>query len=1018
MIRRSRCLLLVLILASTPFTAAQSNLYMKDTPTDTGVEPNPDTGPMWVTEDIWVRTAPDPGYQPYAFPEASPPWIPLAHENPEYRDPKYSVPNYVYVRVRNRGTSASNGTERLRLYWAKASTGLSWPIQWVDYVASNCGAAKPYGAEITKPRKNAATATAAERDAYRNAILAFGTNPSYVFFGGVAYWQKQQEVHSLGPANRHGTAAFLPWHRELVNRYEVLLQEFDPTVKLLYWDWTTDPENSTGGFDLDTSTFMGNSGAGTGGVSIGAPFIPALTPLAPPPDVSRNKGGNICCAVPTTASDASVLGNATFPAFHPFLEGTPHNYSHVYIGGNGDMSSIPTAARDPFFFMLHANVDRLWAQWQRDPGSLSRLDPATTYGTETTNVNITTPLAPWNGTGTSIQPWTTAGAYIVSKVPANPSVVSPPIYDAAPLTIPVLQPGEAAVIQIPWYPPNPADYSCFGSDQGHVCLLARIETSAIPPFGMTFAETADVYANTKNDNKIVWKNVAVVDNFPGPLRRTSILIRNVFEERIRAGLRFADTGQFGGSFCDKGRICIDLKPELFKRWREGGAAGRGLKVADDERRAGRIELVSPEASIQNITLEPHETFSVDLNFELPKEYSLRQAPFPQFDLIQTGAPGKPDAIVGGQRFVLDFSKLVLIKSGDQWRYWDLESILGEEWTSPAYDDSKWKLGKADFGFGGTRATTVDSGPPGRRHITTYFRHTFEVDDPTFYRSLVLRLKRDDGAIVYLNGKEVQRVNLPAGGVSARALATREVAGLEEEVFFPVKLDPSGLSRGKNVIAVEIHLYSPQSDDLSFDLELSANRADPAFPPDLAFAGLGGGALFQPGEIVPVKVDAMETDGRVKSVSLYADGKLVGTEDKPPYTFKWQAGSKGSHRLRAEAVGNNQKRSTSFVTVSVVENVPPAVKLIHPSDSIGVKAGEAISVSAEASDRNGKVELVEFWVREADFFMSQNRLVATAKTPPYRASIKDLKPGHYMFWAVAVNDQDGSSQSMPVHVAIK
>ncbi len=487
MLQRNLCLMLIFMLMAAPLAPAQ-NVYMKDMPADTGAEPNPDTGPMWVTEDIWVRTTPDPGYQPYPFPEATPTWIPLPHQNPEYRDPKYAVPNYVYVRVRNHSNSVSSGTERLRLYWAKASTGLSWPTQWVDYLASNCGSSsKLYGAEVTKPRKNAATATAAERDAYRNAILTVGTNPAYVFFGGTSYWHKQEEVHKLGPANRHGTAAFLPWHRDFVNRYEVLLQEFDPRVKLLYWDWTTDPRSSTGGFNLDTATFMGNSGAGTGGVNIGPPFNPAAPPTLAPPSVTRDLGGSPFAPTPTTASDTTVLGQPDFPTLHPFIEGTPHNYSHVYIGGSGgDMSFIPTAAQDPFFFMLHANVDRLWAQWQRDPSSLSRLDKATTYSTETTNVNITTALAPWNGTGTAIQPWTVAGGYIVNKLPTDPSVVSPPIYDTAQLTIPVLQPNEAVVIQIPWFPPNPADFACFGGDQGHFCLLARIETSSTAPFGMTF----------------------------------------------------------------------------------------------------------------------------------------------------------------------------------------------------------------------------------------------------------------------------------------------------------------------------------------------------------------------------------------------------------------------------------------------------------------------------------------------------------------------------------------------------
>ncbi len=1013
MFRRGLCLVLVLIVMDPSSWAQQ--VYIKDTPADTGVEPNPDTGPMWVSDDIWVRTSADPGYQPSPFAEASPPWTPLPHQNPEYRDPKYDVPNYVYVRVRNHSNSASSGTERLRLYWAKASTGLSWPTQWVDYMANNCGPTKLYGMEITKPRQNAATATAAEQNAYRDAILTMGTNPAYVFFGGTDYWHKQNEVHSLGPANRHGTAAFLPWHRDFVNRYEVLLQEVNPTVKLLYWDWTTDPRTSTGGFNLDTTSFMGNSGAGTGGVSIGPPFINPGPPTLAPPSVVRDLGGNPFAPTPTSAADTTVLGKSPFPTFHPFIEGTPHNYSHVYIGGaGGDMSSIPTAAKDPFFFLLHANVDRLWAQWQRDPSNLARLDPATVYDTETTNVNITTSLAPWDGTGTPIQPWTAAGGYIVTKLPTDPAIVSPPIYDTAPLTIPVLQPNQAVVIQVPWYPPNPADFSCFGADQGHFCLLARIETSNSPPFGMTFPETADVYTNTKNNNKIAWKNLTVVDNFPGPLVHASILVRNVFDQRVQAGLRLRESQKFGGTVLDKGRLFLDLKPELFKRWREGQGAGTGVKIVEERQPTTRLQIESPEASIHNITLEPKEAFPVDVYFELPKDYTVRQGAFAEFDLVQVGAPGKPEAIVGGQRFVFDLTKLVIIKAGDEWRFREDGALPGQSWTAPGFDDSKWRLGKADLGFG-------ISGPgdqkPARRNLTTYFRHTFEIADPTFYRSLTLLLKHSGGVVVYANGKEVHRANLPSGAIAARQAANRAVTGLEKTVFFPFKLDPALLVRGRNVVAVEVH-QNPRGGNPDFDLELQANRADSGFPPALAVASPPEAALFQPGENVQVMVEAIAPDGNVRSVSLYDNSKLVGTAEKPPYSFKWTAGEKGLHRLRAEVVDNNQRKSTAFRSLSVVGAVPPAVTLLTPGNGAEVRRGSAISVSAQASDRNGKIREVEFWVREADFFMSKANLASTLRAAPYRATIKDLKPGHYMVWAVAVNDRGASSQSMPVHVMIR
>jgi hypothetical protein len=1017
MTRRILWLVLFLLTLAVFSTSAQT-VYMQDTPADTGVEPNPDTGPMWVSDDIWVRTSPDPGYQPYPFLESSPPWTPLPNQNPEYRDPKYSLPNYIYVRVHNHGTTASTGTERLRVYAAKASTGLSWPTQWVDYVANTCGPSQLFGIEVTKPRINAATASAAQINAYVSAILAIGNNPAYVFPLGIDYWHTQNEVHSMGPFNRHETDAFLPWHREFVNRYEVLLQQADPTVKLFYWDWTTNPTSSTGGVNIDTSSFMGNSSG-----SIGAPFNPASPPTLAPPSVTRGLGGS-----PPAELDSAVLARNPYGPFTSFssvppptapfmsaLEDYSHNYSHGYIGGN--MSFLSTAAQDPFFFLLHGNVDRLWAQWQRNPSNLARLDPATTYGSETTNVNITTSMEPWDGTtrggAASIQPWTTAGGYIVSKLPTDPSVVSPPIYDTAPLTIPVLQPGEAVVIQIPWYPPNPANFSCFGSDQGHFCLLSRIETSNVAPFGMDFPETSDVNANTRNNNKIVWRNETVVDDFPGPMMIKSVLLRNIFDEPVQVGLRFAEPRTDGGSFLKQGRVFVDLKRELFERWRQSGAGGRGIKAAGEER-TGRIEILSADASIHNITIGPNETFPVNVEFVLSKDYSARQGSPAKVDLIQVGAPGHADKVVGGQRFTLDFSRLVLIKTGDDWRYWD-KTFPGREWSSPGYDDASWTLANVNFGRKEIPAAMKEPGSRHEERATAYFRHSFEVSDPGFYRTLLLRLKSSEGAVVYLNGKEIDRVNEP-GLVKMRTAAEREAGDLRKDVLFPVKLNPADLRSGKNVVAVEVHQGTERSGNLGFDLELSANRADSDLAPDLAFIEPPNGALFRPGEIVSIKVQALDTDGKIRSVSLYADGELVRSIEQPPYSFRWEAKSIGAHRFRAVAVDDDQKQTTTYLTISVVEKVPPAVKL---SGLLNAKfrAGDAISVSADASDRTGSVKRVEFWVKEAELFTSPSKLAATVTTPPYKAQVKDLKPGHYMIWAIAVNDRDATSQSLPMEVTI-
>ncbi len=152
--------------------------------------------------------------------------------------------------------------------------------------------------------------------------------------------------------------------------------------------------------------------------------------------------------------------------------------------------------------------------------------------------------------------------------------------------------------------------------------------------------------------------------------------------------------------------------------------------------------------------------------------------------MQVGTPDDPEEVVGGERFVLDFNQLTLSPQGAEWSY--LTGDPGPDWQYPGYDDKGWKKGKAELGFADAPTTEVDGGEAG----TLYVRRTFEIADPALYHDLELRLKADDGAVVYLNGKEVHRKNLPEGTVDYPTPANQDVVGAEEETFVTTRSRPT------------------------------------------------------------------------------------------------------------------------------------------------------------------------------------------------------------------------------------
>lgn len=163
----------------------------------------------------------------------------------------------------------------------------------------------------------------------------------------------------------------------------------------------------------------------------------------------------------------------------------------------------------------------------------------------------------------------------------------------------------------------------------------------------------------------------------------------------------------------------------------------------------------------------------------------------------------------------------LVAARSTWMYLDNGSDQGTAWRQPGFDDSAWASRPAQLGYGdGDEANVVSYGPnASNKYITTYFRRSFTVTDPSLYSNLTLRLLRDDGAVVYLNGVEVFRSNMPTGEIRYTTLASATVGGTDESTYYTVTLSPALFVSGTNVLAVEVHQAALDSSDLSFDLEL-------------------------------------------------------------------------------------------------------------------------------------------------------------------------------------------------------
>ena len=165
----------------------------------------------------------------------------------------------------------------------------------------------------------------------------------------------------------------------------------------------------------------------------------------------------------------------------------------------------------------------------------------------------------------------------------------------------------------------------------------------------------------------------------------------------------------------------------------------------------------------------------------------------------------------------------LISEGSVWSYLDNGSDQGVLWRGVNFDDSAWEKGRAELGYGDDdEVTELSFGPNSRnKYATTYFRSEFNIDGVKDISALEMRLKYDDGAIIYINGQEFFKTSNMEYGMSYDDY-TLDGDDTPSENFQDFdQLTPNLLVEGRNVIAVEIKQGDERSSDISFDLELTA-----------------------------------------------------------------------------------------------------------------------------------------------------------------------------------------------------
>ncbi|QDT97288.1 tyrosinase family protein [Gimesia aquarii] len=264
---------------------------------------------------------------------------------------------------------------------------------------------------MVRVRKNANELRAGERDRFINAMATLNDR-------GLGRFTDFREMHfggGLGQA--HGAAGFLAWHRNYLLDLERELQAIDPSVALPYWKFDEPAPN------IFTENFLG-APDGSGFVRFASGHPMNFWRTGTVTGIERRLRFSRTVAPPGLLNQDETLGLGLNYQMFRDMEFNPHNRAHTSF--RGFVSNAATAPRDPLFFLLHCNVDRLWAMWQHEDSRRFDASHSASYDnrplpSRQIGHNLTDTMWPWNGVTGNPRPPVAPGGDLAS----SPIVTAP-----------------------------------------------------------------------------------------------------------------------------------------------------------------------------------------------------------------------------------------------------------------------------------------------------------------------------------------------------------------------------------------------------------------------------------------------------------------------------------------------------------------------------------------------------------------------------------------------------------------